>query len=155
MTTPDIWGPHGWKFLHYVTLNYPIIPSNDDKKNYKEFFNLLQFVLPCSVCSKHFKENLKVLPLSDTVMESRENLIKWCIDMHNIVNKSKNKPELSYDQAIPLINTNIMCKEQFVNIDNQNYNSSYLKDKDNINIVPCLIIIVFILILIAVVYKKK
>ena len=24
---PKIWGPHGWKFLHYVSLGYPEKPS--------------------------------------------------------------------------------------------------------------------------------
>ena len=29
---PDIWGPHGWKFLHFVTLGYPEKPTENEKK---------------------------------------------------------------------------------------------------------------------------
>ena len=32
-----IWGPSMWHFLHTMSFNYPIKPTDDDKKNYKEF----------------------------------------------------------------------------------------------------------------------
>ena len=32
---PDSWGPHGWKFIHYVALNYPNNPNLQIKQNYK------------------------------------------------------------------------------------------------------------------------
>ena len=48
--TPNLWGPHGWKFIHYVTFGYPINPTNQDKENYKMFFLSLQNILPCSKC---------------------------------------------------------------------------------------------------------
>ena len=28
---PKFWGPHGWIFLHTVTMNYPKEPNNQDK----------------------------------------------------------------------------------------------------------------------------
>ena len=28
---PEFWGPSGWKFLHYVTFQYPIKPTVNDK----------------------------------------------------------------------------------------------------------------------------
>ena len=28
---PDVWGPHAWKFLHFVSLGYPDYPTNEDK----------------------------------------------------------------------------------------------------------------------------
>ena len=37
---PSIWGPHGWKFMHYVSLGYPSNPTEEDKKNYKTFYIL-------------------------------------------------------------------------------------------------------------------
>jgi hypothetical protein len=30
---PNIWGTHGWTFMHYITLAYPENPSEEDKKN--------------------------------------------------------------------------------------------------------------------------
>ena len=54
---PDAWGPHAWKFLHYVSLGYSSNPTREEKEKYKSFFLLLQDVLPCSICREHFKEN--------------------------------------------------------------------------------------------------
>ena len=34
MSGPNVWGPYGWKFIHYVTLGYPNNPSNEDKLKY-------------------------------------------------------------------------------------------------------------------------
>ena len=33
--TPQEWGPHGWKFIHYVSLGYPENPTEEDKHKYK------------------------------------------------------------------------------------------------------------------------
>ena len=38
--TPDVWGPHGWKFIHYITLGYPEYPTQMQKDKYKAFFLL-------------------------------------------------------------------------------------------------------------------
>ena len=46
---PKLWGPHGWKFMHYISLGYPINPTSKDKINYKNFYYSLQDILPC-VC---------------------------------------------------------------------------------------------------------
>ena len=132
----EVWGPHGWKFIHYVTLSYPIDnPSDEIKNNYKNFFTILQYVLPCKICANHYANNLISMPLTDDVLSSRENLVKWGIDIHNIVNASKNKPIMSYSDALKSINTDEKC---LVN-----------------NRIYYLILIVFSLIIIAVIYKKK
>jgi len=34
---PNIWGPHGWKFMHYVSLGYPVNPTESEKQNYKNY----------------------------------------------------------------------------------------------------------------------
>ena len=75
------------------------------------------------------------MPLTDDVLSSRENLVKWGIDIHNIVNASKNKPIMSYSDALKSINTDEKCL-----VDNRIY---------------YLILIVFSLIIIAVIYKKN
>ena len=35
---PNVWGNHGWGFIHYVALGYPDEPSMIDINNYKSFF---------------------------------------------------------------------------------------------------------------------
>ena len=33
MSGPNVWGPHGWKFIHYITLGYPRKPTNKIKQH--------------------------------------------------------------------------------------------------------------------------
>lgn len=101
---PDIWGKCAWNFLHLITLDYPNNPTEKDKQNYTIFFNSLQYVLPCEKCRHNMKNHLKKYPLTDNILSSREGLIKWCIDLHNIVNHYTGKPMLTYQQAIEKIN---------------------------------------------------
>ena len=42
---PSIWGPHGWKFMHYVSLGYPNNPTENDKLNYKTLSCLILYFL--------------------------------------------------------------------------------------------------------------
>jgi hypothetical protein len=44
MSGPDVWGPHGWKFIHYITLGYPTNPTQEDKTKYANFFNALKYM---------------------------------------------------------------------------------------------------------------
>jgi hypothetical protein len=98
---PAIWGPHGWKFLHYVSLGYPNSPSYEDKSNYKQFYHSLQHVLPCEKCAMNYKQNLVKLPI-DNHLESRDSLVKWVIDIHNLVNNELGKEKVSYEEALDL-----------------------------------------------------
>ncbi len=102
--TPDIWGPYGWKFLHYLSFGYPTNPTIEQKNQYKTFFLSLQHVLPCSICSKHYSENLMKYSLDDA-LQDKDSLVRWVIDIHNSVNEIKNKKIYSYDEAIKLYTT--------------------------------------------------
>jgi len=98
---PKIWGPHGWKFLHYVSLGYPDNPTEEDKRNYKDYFTSLRYVLPCEKCALNYKHNLAKFPI-DNHLHNRDTLVKWAIDVHNEVNEELDKPTLQYDEAIEL-----------------------------------------------------
>jgi len=100
---PETWGPHGWKFIHFITMGYPIHPSKYDKENYLKFFNSLTKVIPCSFCADHFKDHLRMHPLDNKVLSSRENLMEWGIKMHNLVNIMNNKKSLTKKEGIKLI----------------------------------------------------
>ena len=102
--TPDVWGPHGWKFLHYLSFGYPDNPTTEDKNNYKTFFVSLQHVLPCSICAKHYSDNLIQYSL-DEALQNKDSLIRWVIDIHNDVNEMKGKKIYTYDEAIELYTT--------------------------------------------------
>ena len=98
---PSIWGPHGWKFMHYVSLGYPIHPTNKEKEHYKTFYESLQYVLPCGKCAQNYAENLKQHPI-DKSLDSRDDVIKWVIDIHNKVNTELGKPSVPYEDALNL-----------------------------------------------------
>lgn len=104
---PDVWGPHGWKFIHMIALAYPLTPTAEQKLHYREFFTVLQYILPCSICAnnyaKHFTEDL---PFNDEVLANRDNLVKWTIDVHNLVNKENGKKPIPYEEALQLIYNN-------------------------------------------------
>lgn len=96
---PSIWGKSAWTFFHLVTFCYPNNPTEHDKKTYYQFFILFGKVLPCDKCKFNFKKHLKKCPL-DKALGSRGLLIKWGIDMHNLVNHSLGKKMLTYNEAL-------------------------------------------------------
>jgi hypothetical protein len=151
MTGPETWGPHGWKFIHYVTLGYPEKPNNAQKERYKAFFLLLKDVLPCALCADHYAQNLKKMMITDDILNDREKLIKWGIDFHNLVNASKNKPIVDYADARRMIETDNECKQNRVTITK----NIIIKKNNNLNITYGLIAILAVLIFIAVIYKKN
>ena len=98
---PSVWGPHGWKFMHFVSLGYPDDPSQEDKRLYKEFYESLQHILPCGACAQNYKLNLQEMPI-DNALDSRDTLIKWVIDIHNKVNQETGKKTLDHEEALNL-----------------------------------------------------
>lgn len=98
MNNNNIWGPPAWTFLHTVTYNYPENPTEDDKRNFYNFFMNLQHVLPCEKCKGHYKQNIKKYDLKNN-LDSRQELVKWLIDLHNDINKDNGKPVWSYSEV--------------------------------------------------------
>jgi hypothetical protein len=103
MPGPDIWGPHGWKFIHYITLGYPNNPTEQDKKKYYNFFIELANVVPCSISANHFKQHLQITPLDDKALKDKDSLMAWAIKMHNHVNARNGKKMHSIKDAIKAI----------------------------------------------------
>lgn len=95
----NIWGPHLWFSLHTITFNYPLKPTIDDKDNYRNFFNSMKNVIPCSVCKKNYIRHLNEIPI-DQHLHNRKSLVYWVIDLHNMVNGETGKKILSYDNVI-------------------------------------------------------
>ena len=98
MNNNNIWGPPAWTFLHTVTYNYPENPTEDDKRNFYNFFDSLQHVLPCEKCKGHYKQNIQKYDLNNS-LGSRQDLVKWLIDLHNDINKDNGKPVWSYSEV--------------------------------------------------------
>jgi hypothetical protein len=132
--TPDVWGPVGWKFIHFIALAYPQNPTDEQKLHYKTFFESIHNVLPCIICSNNYKKHLEELPLNDETLKNKEALLRWSIDMHNKVNRENNKPVLSYEDAINLMLNNFNNNDDdnnLNNIQNNELNSNKSKDTKN------------------------
>jgi hypothetical protein len=95
----QVWGRKAWHFIHMVALSYPDSPTEENKKNYLNFFESLQDTLVCSV---HIKENMQKNPPR---LNSRKELFEWTVDIHNEVNRNK-KEVISYQEAIKEIDKN-------------------------------------------------
>ena len=52
------------RLLELNTLSYPIEPNDNEKKRYYNFFNLLQYILPCENCKKYYEENFNKLDIN-------------------------------------------------------------------------------------------
>lgn len=76
------WGPSGWRLLHMCTFAYK--PSVD-KAAFRQFFELLPFVLPCKFCRSNLVAHYEKLPL-EPALQSRETLTNWLYDIHNLTN---------------------------------------------------------------------
>jgi hypothetical protein len=92
-----IWGPNMWHYLHTMSFNYPIKPTLENKKKYKEFILNLQYTLPCKYCRINLKNNLKAHPLRNCHLKNRDAFSKYVYKLHELVNKMLNKKSgLSY-----------------------------------------------------------
>jgi hypothetical protein len=93
----SVWGPPMWHYLHTMSFNYPVNPTPEDKKHYKDFIINLQYVLPCKYCRINLANNLKKKPLQMCDMNSRETFSRYVYELHELVNKMlKKQSNLTY-----------------------------------------------------------
>ena len=92
-----IWGPGIWHYLHILSFNYPINPTSQDKKYYRDFLLNLQHTLPCRHCRENLSRNFKAHPLRFCDMKNRERFSKYVYRLHEVINKMLGKKSgLSY-----------------------------------------------------------
>jgi hypothetical protein len=93
----SIWGPSLWHYLHTMSFNYPVNPTEEDKKHYQQFIISLQYVLPCKYCRINLTKNLKQTPITMDTMKNRESFSYYIYELHETINKMLNKKSnLSY-----------------------------------------------------------
>jgi hypothetical protein len=121
MSINYLWGNSAWTFLHYITFNYPINPSDNEKKNYKKLFKNLKYTLPCDECKIHYKKMIKFFPI-DIYLENRWSLIWWLFTIHSIINERLYK-KIVYDfNDLLKIYNNFKCNKcSLVNTDVDNH----------------------------------
>ena len=96
----SIWGPPLWHTLHTISFNYPIKPTDKQKKDYYKFYSSLKNILPCKYCRDNLTKNLEILPLTIKTFESRATLSRWVYDLHEHVNTMLGKSSgLCYEEV--------------------------------------------------------
>jgi len=92
-----VWGPSMWHYLHTMSFNYPVNPTEEDKKNYYDFVYNLQYTLPCKYCRINLKNNFKKMPLNMCNLKNRETFSRYIYELHELINKMlKKKSGLTY-----------------------------------------------------------
>uniref|UniRef100_A0A6C0KPM6 thiol oxidase n=1 Tax=viral metagenome TaxID=1070528 RepID=A0A6C0KPM6_9ZZZZ len=129
---PTVWGPFFWHTMHIVALGYPKNPNYTEKKCAKEFYESLAYLIPCAVCREHYNTHIASHPLT-TYVDSRKDLLKWTIDIHNKVNKMLHKPEwterevVSYYERLGRRNRSpVWTKEDMKEVDYQSFVKGFL-----------------------------
>ena len=92
-----VWGPSLWHYLHTMSFNYPVKPTVQEKRHYKNFIINLQYTLPCKYCRVNLKKNFKHMPLQSCHMKNRNTFSRYVYQLHELVNRMlKKKSGLSY-----------------------------------------------------------
>ena len=95
-----VWGPPLWHFLHTMSFNYPVAPTQRQKTQYRRFMKSLQGILPCGKCRDNLRKNYEQLPLLQRDMKSRDTFSKYVYELHEVVNRMLKKTSgLSYAQV--------------------------------------------------------
>lgn len=148
MSGPDVWGPHGWKFIHYITLGYPYNAKPEERQKYKDFFYLLSDVIPCSICGHNYATHLEIKPLTDDILKNKMDFINWGIDMHNLVNKDNRKKVLTYEDGLhKILDCTKDCKyiENVEFLNNENKLEPPKKKNKDFIFIFVIVILVFII----------
>ena len=86
-----LWGPALWHFLHMISFNYPVHPTAEEKRNYRDFVKSLVNILPCKYCRQNLKKNLRSLPLTMAEMASRDTFSRYIYRLHERINTNLGK----------------------------------------------------------------
>lgn len=82
-------GRSSWALIHSMAAYYPKNPTDADKQAIRGFFNALQRLYPCRHCREQLVVDLARRPIRDG---SREELVLWVCEQHNLVNEMLGKP---------------------------------------------------------------
>ena len=140
------WGPLFWYVIHTTALNYPTNPNDFHKTAYKNFFESFANVLPCKKCREHYQTHISRYPISQ-FLDSNELLNKWIIDLHNMVNQSLGKRQLTYQEVyqiysgLQVISPFSSVKERETELTKQRYINSQRNKHYGMIVILALIIV--------------
>lgn len=97
-----IFGPVFWTSIHLVSFNYPVKPTAEQKRQYKEWLLATGNVLPCRYCRDNFGKNVETALEGadyDSAFASRDSFSRFCHRLHQQVNIMLNKPNRAYEDV--------------------------------------------------------
>lgn len=94
-----VWGPHYWFFIHTVAHSYPIHPNEVTKRKYYDLMQNMPLFIPNEEVGDKFSKILDRYPVSP-YLDNRESFIRWTNFIHNKINVSLGKEELSYSMSL-------------------------------------------------------
>ena len=97
----SVWGPPAWLYLHTVSFNYPLKPTEEQKTLYYEWLMNIGATLPCKYCRENFKTNLVAAQINTASFDSRDSFSRLVYRLHNAVSKALKKEGavLPYDDV--------------------------------------------------------
>lgn len=96
---PEIWGPFYWFVLHTIALTYPENPNETIKKKYYDFMHNIPLFLPIPAIGNQFSVLLDKYPVTP-YLDSQSSFVKWMHFIHNKINISLDKPEITMEEAM-------------------------------------------------------
>ena len=100
LSNPKVWGPSFWFNLHVSSFYYPEKASPLVAKHIKNRILAIPYEIVCHNCRAHAAEFIRKNEYRlDEIVSGREELSKFYVDFHNVVNKRYKKPEWSYEKA--------------------------------------------------------
>lgn len=93
------WGRPTWFVIHTAALYSSSRISESSFLNYRKFLECLQNILPCEVCKAHLRQNITFVDFQGCG-RTNIDLFRCTWELHNIVNRSINKPEPGFNEAI-------------------------------------------------------
>ena len=106
---PKIWGPHFWFVIHTIALTYPHNPNEVIRKKYYDLIQNLPLFLPVEEIGNTFSQYLDKYPVTP-YLESRTSFVKWTHFIHNKINVSLGKEELTMEEAMSAYYENYKSK---------------------------------------------
>ena len=100
----SVWGPSAWNFLHTISFSFPVLPTEEERKDMEQFLLSFSKVIPCAKCRDHFSEMLQS-SMHNHVFSSRETLSRFLVHLHNKVNQRIGKKAVDYDWVVSVYTT--------------------------------------------------
>ena len=99
-----VWGPHYWFFLHTVAQTYPDTPNDISKRKYYDLIQNMPLFIPNEEIGNNFSRILDKYPVTP-YLDNKDSFIRWVHFIHNKINHSIGKEEVSYMMAMDKYNS--------------------------------------------------